>query len=563
MLALKGLADGAKKLKQDLVNEAKKRLGGDEFDEKRDQTQWAHCVIKPYPDPPKDGDTFMIREADTLVIRDTALDVISTNFSNIVSLVGPPGAGKSTLSTAIYNAQRGDRRDYFEVSGKSIESFTRGIWSLNERTKVSQSAKDRVDLLDLEGIADEDVIHYLVVIAMTLSKAILVCANLRNGNCRIDFPIFKTLAGGVRIFKQHNIKLKPVIYIQVPFGETLFTVSDNMKIDEHELFAAIKRKYKVLQDFEMRTFSVPSFKNNRFDRHYMQSVQSLIKELQGIEELKSAKTENRVEYARNVANALITNSPSMVNDFNFKILREQIKLITAVHESNAKLTLCHKAESKLPLKEMISYTKFCRSVCPSGTFGYAEGIKEEAKALAYYDPDDKRHEQAIEEIDDAKFCIEAQQAIDIRNVYEKGIIELEQLLMTKGKQFMDLDAPYFQSFVHALIQTYINKIDFYGSTSLPYELQAAVDAKRHELKTKLLENTQHVVKIPAHYLSDKILTTGWKTATNKLKEAWETRKRRAIGDRKVIASGNLVCPKCGNDHTPGVGHKQCGKGALW
>jgi len=135
--------------------------------------------------------------------------------------------------------------------------------------------------------------------------------------------------------------------------------------------------------------------------------------------------------------------------------------------------------------------------------------------------------------------------------------------MAKGNEFMKLDEALFSSLVKAEIQKHINQIKFNGSTSLPYQLRSTVDAKRHELKTQLLRNTQNVVKIPSDYLSIELLTKGWETATNTLKQGWEKRIRDAIGARKVTTSGDHKCPKCGNDHSPGVGHKACGKGALW
>eukprot|EP00484_Ammonia_sp_Unknown_P023785 CAMPEP_0197032984 /NCGR_PEP_ID=MMETSP1384-20130603/11512_1 /TAXON_ID=29189 /ORGANISM="Ammonia sp." /LENGTH=579 /DNA_ID=CAMNT_0042462723 /DNA_START=71 /DNA_END=1810 /DNA_ORIENTATION=- len=535
---------------QNIVEKTKQLVGIDEFDKKTDETEWANCVIKP-------------TKAGLLAIKEDALFAISNHFSNFIALVGPPGVGKSTLSSAIYNALRGDRTNYFEASAVAMESFTKGIWSLNERTKVRLGAKDTVNVLDLEGIDDEDVIHYLVVVAMTLSKAILLCANY-TVNPRFQFSMFKTVESGVRIFKENNIRVpKPIIYIQVPFGMTTFQIRAG-KVDADGLFAEIKRRYKILADFEMRLFSLPSFEgSNRFDRKYMQSVQSLIREFEAIEEPKSAKVEDRVKYARIVASALNKNSPQMIHDLNLKFLLNQISLITGVHESMARLKLRHKAEGVLPLPTKISFHQFCSLVCPSGKYGYADDIKLVAKALAYYDAESNKHQQAIQEIDDEKYCLDPRQ--NIRDIYEKGVVELEQLLRRKGSQFMEQDTQRFSSFVKAEIERYINKIEFYGSTYLPYQLREAVNQKRHELNTELIKNTQNVVKIPADHLSDEVLTKGWEVATNTLKEDWEKRKRAAIGGRKVTTTGDHKCPNasCGNDHSPGVGHKACGRGALW
>jgi alpha-D-ribose 1-methylphosphonate 5-triphosphate synthase subunit PhnL len=41
---------------------------------------------------------------------------LKTHFSNCVVLAGPPGAGKSTLATMVYNLMHGDEIPYFEWS---------------------------------------------------------------------------------------------------------------------------------------------------------------------------------------------------------------------------------------------------------------------------------------------------------------------------------------------------------------------------------------------------------------------------------------------------------------
>ena len=95
--------------------------------------------------------------------------------------------GKSTLAS-IYNVLREDKTEYFEASD-CMEGFTKGIWSLKERIKVEHNACDKINVLDLEGLEDED-IHYFVVVAMALSKAMLLCANY-NGSPRFKFDMLK------------------------------------------------------------------------------------------------------------------------------------------------------------------------------------------------------------------------------------------------------------------------------------------------------------------------------------------------------------------------------------
>eukprot|EP01083_Nonionella_stella_P293237 997202_1 len=170
------------------------------------QTRWANCVVAPE------------EKSDKLVINEGALDSIHKHFRRIVSLVGRPGVGKSTLASSVYNQMRGDKHEYFKISA-SQESFTKGIWSLKENVKVSKLAYDDrygIDILDLEGLANSNSIHYLVVIAMALSDGIVLC----NLGKRFNFDALETIIAGIRIYKQKKINLpKPTIFLQIKHGK--------------------------------------------------------------------------------------------------------------------------------------------------------------------------------------------------------------------------------------------------------------------------------------------------------------------------------------------------------
>jgi len=375
--------------------------------------------------------------------------------------------------------------------------------------------------------------------------------------------MFKTLESGVRIFKQNNIRVpKPIIYIQVPHGMTQFKIRSGT-VDKNGLFVAIKKKYKILQDFEMRIFSLPSFKNkNRFDNNYLNAVKGLIEEFKGIKE--QVATEDRVKYAYGVAAALNSGSPSIVHDMNTKFFKNEIKLRGDNIKANAINILRKKAgiKGKEITHKNMSFAAFCRLVCPNGKYHYGKEIKQQALQLAYYDENNNQIVQIVRTFEQKNFFIDPMK--QCQDIYDNAMVELQSKLVAKGDQYMKLHSNTFRSFVNLEVQNAKNKIKFNGSTYMPYQLRQSVQRRKHELNTELIAKTQNAVKIPNDHLSDDILENAWNVAINTLKKEWEAMKSKALVDkRKVITSGNHKCPSCGNDHSPGLGHKKCGEGALW
>jgi len=86
-----------------------------------------------------------------------------------------------------------------------MASFTKGIWCLKQDTKLLYAKYDKIYVLDLEGIDNEDFIHYLFVISMVLLKAILLCANYTGSGTRFKFSMFKTIETVFRLFKKIKV----------------------------------------------------------------------------------------------------------------------------------------------------------------------------------------------------------------------------------------------------------------------------------------------------------------------------------------------------------------------
>eukprot|EP01084_Bolivina_argentea_P128397 226964_1 len=132
------------------------------------------CIVAPNDDE------------DELRLNTKAFRAIANHFHNVISLVGPPGVGKSTLSSTIYNVMRNDKNEYFAASD-CLEGFTKGIWTLKESIKVSKANCDSINVLDLCSSS--------------------VCSTGRNGLIAHIKKKFKDLAGfEMRLFSLPEFK---------------------------------------------------------------------------------------------------------------------------------------------------------------------------------------------------------------------------------------------------------------------------------------------------------------------------------------------------------------------
>ena len=102
--------------------------------------------------------------------------------NSAIGVLGPPGAGKSTLCCAYYLINYNMNEEYFQMSSSST-SFTKGIWILkeSERMKIKENI-DR-DILDVEGFQVDEIKSwkYVMIISFICTEIIIL-----NRNTRLD-----------------------------------------------------------------------------------------------------------------------------------------------------------------------------------------------------------------------------------------------------------------------------------------------------------------------------------------------------------------------------------------
>eukprot|EP01083_Nonionella_stella_P082416 227465_1 len=501
-----------------------------------------------------------VTEADALQINDMALRAIRNTFGRVIALAGSPGVGKSTLSSMMYNIMRGDKVDYFEISG-GMESFTKGIWALKDNIKTMKAKEDSAygwDILDLEGLANSHEIHYLVVIAMALSDAIVVC----DIGKRFNFDALDTITAAIRIYREKKINLPPpTLFLQVRYGRKKFKIDHNNKVDEDGLIAYIKQKYSELKALDIHLFATEfdDDEDDRFQDGYEQSVKSFLKDVQSIKP-SNMSIEERVKYARQMVEALNNNSDEMISKLNFEFFCNQTKQIAKEQRMSAIKTVKEMAVSAgLTLTKQVSFGEFCAKIGGNGKLYYGEDVVEQVTILSFYDANDPRYTDYVDDIEDSqeRHCIEAKDYC--KDEHEAAMVRVKSLLLGKGDALMKINNELFDSFVNRTVHEAIAEIQFNGDTDLPQEHRLAVQTKRRDLRKEITDKTQDIMELEDDYLSLHILYTKWNVVVNALKADWEKRKTCALGanKRKVITTGNHTCGKCGKKHGNGVTDLKC------
>lgn len=76
--------------------------------------------------------------------------------NSALGVLGPPGAGKSSLCCAYYKIKYNMDNAYFQMSSSGL-SFTKGIWILKEEERMNIKENIDKDILDVEGFQVDDI----------------------------------------------------------------------------------------------------------------------------------------------------------------------------------------------------------------------------------------------------------------------------------------------------------------------------------------------------------------------------------------------------------------------
>lgn len=134
--------------------------------------------------------------------------------NSALGVLGPPGAGKSTLCCAYYKTLFDVENQFFEVS-TSLLSFTKGIWILKESERMKIMGNIDRDILDVEGFQIDEIKSwkYIMIISFICSEIIILNRNSRLDDTRKVLNIIKN---SLKKMRESNIpKILKTIYIQI------------------------------------------------------------------------------------------------------------------------------------------------------------------------------------------------------------------------------------------------------------------------------------------------------------------------------------------------------------
>ena len=174
-----------------------------------------------------------------------------------IGVLGPPGAGKSSLCNAYYKIKYDTDKLFFEMSTSGV-SFTKGIWIFKEEERMKIEKNIDKDILDVEEFQIDDIKSwkYVMIISFICSEIIIL-----NRNTRLDDTkkVLNIIKNSLKKMKESNIpKILKKIYIQID-DEDEINEFDN-KLNE------IGYSKNSIESIKILPLYIPSFDKKRLKK---------------------------------------------------------------------------------------------------------------------------------------------------------------------------------------------------------------------------------------------------------------------------------------------------------
>ena len=222
--------------------------------------------------------------------------------NSALGVLGPPGAGKSSLCCAYYKIKYNMDNAYFQMSSSGL-SFTKGIWILKEEERMNIKENIDKDILDVEGFQVDDIKSwkYVMVISFICSQIIILNRNTRLDDTKKVLNIIKNSLAKMR---DSNIpKILKTIYIQIDDEEEI--PNFNRKLEE------IGYNPNSIESITIKPIYIPTFDKKTLKKHggNILNVEDYITDVkQSLQNLSDTKNEqsisNFIKYIDNLNMAL-------------------------------------------------------------------------------------------------------------------------------------------------------------------------------------------------------------------------------------------------------------------
>ena len=222
--------------------------------------------------------------------------------NSALGVLGPPGAGKSSLCCAYYKIKYNIDNAYFQMSSSGL-SFTKGIWILKEEERMNIKENIDRDILDVEGFQVDDIKSwkYVMVISFICSEIIILNRNTRLDDTKKVLNIIKNSLAKMR---DSNIpKILKTIYIQIDDEEEI--PNFNRKLEE------IGYNPNSIESITIKPIYIPTFDKKTLKKHggNILNVEDYITDVkQSLQNLSDTKNEqsisNFIKYIDNLNMAI-------------------------------------------------------------------------------------------------------------------------------------------------------------------------------------------------------------------------------------------------------------------
>jgi len=209
-------------------------------------------------------------------------------INSAIGVLGPPGAGKSSLCCAFYKIKYNMKNDFFEMSNSDV-SFTKGIWVLKESERMKIKENIERDILDVEGFQVDEIKSwkYVMIISFLCTQIIIL-----NRNTRLDDTkkVLNIIKNSLKKMRESNIpKILKTIYLQIDD-------EDEMSKFEKKL-SQIGFSSNSIETVTIKPIYIPSFEKRTLKKYnnnilnvseYMEDVKK------SLESLSSTKNEQSI-----------------------------------------------------------------------------------------------------------------------------------------------------------------------------------------------------------------------------------------------------------------------------
>lgn len=435
--------------------------------------------------------------------------------NSAIGVLGPPGAGKSSLCCAYYLIKYGMNDQYFEMSTSGV-SFTKGIWILKESERMKIKENIERDILDVEGFQVDDIKSwkYIMVISFICTEIIVL-----NRNTRLDDTkkVLNIIKNSLKKMRESNIpKILRTIYIQIDDEDEID--SFNEKLEE------IGYSPDTIETITIKPIYIPSFDKKTMKKHgnNILKVQDYIDDVKKtFDSLKVNKNEQSISsFIKYIDNLNMALDGKMNFDAQGIIqdLRDEYDVCYETWKNKKKKELMNLTLSDVE-DENQTYDSYLDE--QNIDFSFQENLDE----LTFFGSSDEFDKYYREFGKQKNFLVEKEIFQDIYDskINQKKIAKFK-LGTEKEKKISELEE-YMEKKKHQIRQ-YFDSLKFYGTIDCSYShcdmnIQTDLPDVKQQLLTKLVQF--------------------YEEATKKKKEEWESQINRSKYYAKCQSRGRLEC----------------------